>query len=366
MKARELGITFTGKTGTYNAITDVNGVEVGYETIIEGNGNLEVGKGPIRTGVTIILPRGIKTFNKSNGCYASWYSFNGNGEMTGTTWIEESGQLDGPIAITNTHNVGTVHDAIIQYYIQKGEGQAWILPVVAETYDGFLNDVNGFHVKEDHVFKAIESASTGSIEEGNVGGGTGMVCHGFKGGTGTSSRIVEINNKQFIVGVLVQSNYGSREHLTIRGKPIGVKIKGFELKKGITKDQQKKDGSIIVIVATDAPLLPFQLKKLAKRVPQGIGRVGGFGANSSGDIFLAFSTHNTFNQPSTISEETTTDTVESLRNNLLNKLFIATVEATEEAILNALVSAKTMEGINGNTVYGIPHDQLQKIFSKKQ
>lgn len=366
MKARKLGISFTGETGKYNAITDVNGIEVGYTTIIEGDGSLKVGKGPIRTGVTIILPRGKKTFDKSNGCYASWYSFNGNGEMTGTTWIDESGQLDSPIAITNTHSVGTVHDAIIQYYIKGGEAQAWILPVVAETYDGFLNDVNGFHVKEEHVFKAIENATTGPIEEGNVGGGTGMVCHGFKGGTGTSSRVVEINDKKFTVGVLVQSNYGSREHFTIRGVPFGNKIKGFELKKGFNKDQPKKDGSIIVIVATDAPLLPFQLKKLTKRVPQGIGRVGGFGANSSGDIFLAFSTHNTFNKSSISSEEPTTDVVESLRNNLLNKLFVATVEATEEAILNALVSAKTMEGINGNMVYGIPHDQLKAIFSKKE
>ena len=362
MKARELGIKFPGKTGKWNAITDVSEVEVGYSTIIKGDGQLVIGKGPIRTGVTMILPRGKKEFLEHNPSYAAWYSLNGNGEMTGTTWIEESGMVEGPIALTNTHSVGTVHDSIVSYYVSKGVADVWILPVVAETYDGFLNDINGFHVKEQHVFDAIETATTGNLEEGNVGGGTGMICHGFKGGTGTSSRIINIRDTEYTIGVLVQANYGDRKNLTIRGIPVGEKLIGNERRNGLSTIDSKKNSSIIVIVATNAPLLPFQLKKLVKRVPIGIGRVGGFGANSSGDIFLAFSTYNNLKRTSSMSAEITIDTVKSLNSNLLDTLYSATIEATEEAIINALVSAQTMVGVNGNTVYQIPIDQLKKIL----
>lgn len=359
MRARDLGIPFTGLTGQFNSITDVKGVEVGFTTIIKGDGPLVVGKGPVRTGVTMILPRGKAGLFENNPCYASWYSFNGNGEMTGTTWVDESGMLFGPIAITNTHSVGAVHDAIIKYHVTKGIKINWLLPVVAETYDGFLNDTSGFHVKEEHVFQAIENASTGLVEEGNVGGGTGMICHAFKGGTGTSSRIVVINDKKYTIGILVQANYGDREYFTIRGLSLGDKLDVPKPKRGELSNEIKKDGSIIVIVATDAPLVPYQLKKLTKRVPLGVGRVGGFGSNSSGDIFLAFSTANSLIQ----SEEQTIYDVQSLKNDLLNQFYIATIEATEEAILNSLTSAKTMIGINGNTAYQLPINQIKKIFS---
>ena len=269
-RARDLGISFEGKTGPNNAITDVEGILVGHSTIIKGDGKLVVGKGPVRTGVTVVLPKG----KKYDPVFAGWYSLNGNGEMTGTTWVEESGFLEGPVAITNTHSVGVVRDAIVQWgYDNKyfdplpnAPGIFWALPVVAETYDGGLNDINGHHVKKEHAYTALNSATSGKVIEGNVGGGTGMVCHGFKGGIGTSSRVIKVNNVKYTIGVLVQANYGSRKSLTISGVPVGKDIKGYQRKRHSSVNGDGV-GSIIVIVATDAPLLPHQLKRLARRVP---------------------------------------------------------------------------------------------------
>ncbi len=349
-RARDLGVPFEGKPGKFNAITDVKGVKVGHVTLISGKGKLKTGKGPVRTGVTAILPRGKKTAP----VFAGWYSLNGNGEMTGTTWIEESGFLEGPVMITNTHSVGVVRDAVVEWLVSKNDKSdlLWSLPVVAETYDGFLNDINGFHVKRKHVFKALKDASSGRVTEGGVGGGTGMICHGFKGGIGTSSRKVSIDNECYRVGVLVQANYGQRRTLTIAGVPVGREITELMPHTG-----SRGDGSIIVVVATDAPLLPHQLKRLARRVPMGIARVGGLGNNSSGDIFVAFSTANR----NAADNDDVVD-VEMLPNEWMDDLFEATVQATEESIINALVAGRTMKGINGNTVYGIPHDRLQDVL----
>jgi len=359
-RARDLGVPFDGNTGPLNAITDVEGVTVGLVTLVEGEGILEVGKGPVRTGVTAILPRG----KCHDPVFAGWYSLNGNGEMTGTTWIEESGFLEGPVMITNTHSVGVVRDAVVQwaaaneiYEPLTGRPDIfWSLPVVAETYDGDLNDINGFHVTADHAFQALDRARSGPVTEGNVGGGTGMSCHGFKGGTGTASRQIEESGERYTVGVLVQANYGVRENLTVAGVPVGREI--TDLVAEIHSPQQEF-GSIIVVVATDAPLLPHQLKRLARRVPMGIARVGGYGGNSSGDIFLAFSTAN----PGAAAR-TGMPTVQMLPNDRMSSLFLATIEATEEAIVNALVAARTMSGINGNTKYALPHDRLQEVLKK--
>lgn len=283
-RAREIGIPFEGTTGKYNAITDVNGVEVGYSTIVSGAGKNMLGQGPVRTGVTAILPRG----KKSNPVFSNWYSLNGNGEMTGTTWITESGFLETPIMITNTNSVGVVRDAVLKWFVQNRwykENWWYTYPVVAETYDGFLNDIYGFHVKESHAYEALNSASTGPVKEGNVGGGTGMLCLGFKGGTGTSSRVVKIKDSTYTVGVLVQANFGSKKNLTIAGVAVGKELRdtlNYELKGPPSFNRQDGDGSIIVVVATDAPLLPHQLKRIAARVPIGIGNVGGRGENGSG------------------------------------------------------------------------------------
>ena len=355
-RARDLGIPFTGTPGKFNAITDVAGVEVGYKTIIEGKGKLEVGKGPVRTGVTAIFPKGKGSLDR---VFAAWYTLNGNGEMTGTTWVKESGGLGSPVLITNTHSVGIVRDAVIEWYMRKLNQKDYSgdvsLPVVAETWDGFLNDINGFHVKKEHVFEAMESATSGFLKEGNVGGGTGMVAHGFKGGTGTSSRKLDDKNGGYTVGILVQANYGRRELLSIAGVPVGTEITDLMPLEKADKDQ----GSIIVVLATDAPLLPHQLERLAKRIPLGIGVMGGRGGNSSGDIFIAFSTAN---------PEVTKDDglihLEMLPNEKINSLFEATASATEEAIVNAMIAAETMEGINGNTVYAIPHDRLIAVLKK--
>ena len=362
IRARDLGIPFHGKTGKYNSITDVGGILVGHETIIEGDGDLIVGKGPIRTGVTCILPRGMKY----DPVFAGWYSLNGNGEMTGTTWVEESGFLEGPIMITNTHSVGIVRDAVIEWSYKNKffktlyniKDLFWALPVVAETYDGSLNDINGFHVKKEHAFNALNNAKGGIISEGNVGGGTGMICHGFKGGIGTSSRKISIQKEDYTVGVLVQANYGNRDDLTIAGVPIGKEIKNLQPK--ITFGEKREGlGSIIVVVATDAPFLPNQLKRLARRVPVGISKVGGFGSNGSGDIFIAFSTAN-----SEAYNREEIKKISFLPNDLMNPFLKATAQATEEAIINALVSANTMIGINNNTVYKLPHDELKNILKK--
>lgn len=362
-RARDLGIPFEGEPGKFNAITDVPGVEVGLTTIIEGEGNLKTGKGPVRTGVTAILPRG-KTYDP---VFAGWYSFNGNGEMTGTTWVEESGFLEGPVMITNTHSVGTVRDAVIEWqyknkFFKPLNGTTdvfWSLPVVAETYDGLLNDINGFHVKKEDAFQALDSADAGPVREGGVGGGTGMVAHQFKGGTGTSSRIIEINGSKYTLGVLVQANYGSRGDLNIAGVPVGKEIDAPDNKIKLGSEPEGDSGSIIVIVATNAPLMPHQLKRLARRVPVGIARVGGYGGNGSGDIFLAFSTAN-----EDASNRSENKTINTIPNDWMNPLFKATAHATEEAIINALVAGETMEGINGNTIYELPMEKVIELLKK--
>ena len=358
-RARDIGIPFNGTPGKYNAITNVKGVEVGYSTIISGSGKNIRGKGPVRTGVTAIFPRG-----KNNiPVYANWYTLNGNGEMTGTTWMTESGFLEGPVMITNTNSVGTVRDAVLKWYVKTGwykEDFWYTYPVVAETYDGFLNDIYGFHIKEENAYEALDSAKSGFIEEGNVGGGTGMRCLGFKGGTGTSSRIVKIKDSTYTVGVLVQSNFGSKRNFTIAGVPVGKELKdtlNYEFK--APPSYQPGDGSIIVVLATDAPLLPHQLKRMAARVALGVGIVGGRGENGSGDIFLAFSTANP-----TAFQRTAFTKLEELPNDLINPLFDATVQAVEEAIINAMVAAETMEGINGNKAYGLPHKLVMDVLKK--
>ena len=358
-RARDLGVPFDGSPGLYNAITDVAGVNVGHSTLIAGEGRLEVGKGPVRTGVTAVLPRG----KRYEPVFAGWSCLNGNGEMTGTTWVEESGFLEGPVLITNTHSVGVVHDAVTEWILKQRARDPeaaetfWSLPVVAETYDGRLNDINGFHVKKHHAFEALEGAAPGRVEEGNVGGGTGMVCHQFKGGIGTASRRLDEEEGGYTVGVLVQANYGSRELLTIAGVPVGREIP--DLMPVINGGGSGNGGSIIVVVATDAPLLPHQLKRLARRVPLGISKLGGIASNGSGDIFIAFSTAN----PGAYRRGEVSE-LRMLPNDGISGLFLATVRATEEAIVNALVAAETMTGINGNTVYALPHDRLTTILRK--
>ena len=359
-RARDLGIPFDGTPGPLNAITDVAGVQVGHTTLIEGEGKLVQGKGPIRTGVTAILPRGDRSLD--DPCFAGWSSLNGNGEMTGTTWVEESGFAEGPIMITNTHSVGIVRDAVISWRASQGSADAsgywWSLPIVAETWDGFLNDINGFHVKEKHAHEAIRNAKGGPVEEGCVGGGTGMVCHSFKGGIGTASRVVTIKNQDYTLGVLVQANYGDRKNLTIAGVPVGKEITDLMPRDSYEKNQEG-DGSIIVVIATDAPLLAHQMKRLARRVPMGVGKVGGYGHDGSGDIFIAFSTAN-----SNVAFSDGTVNVEMLPNWMISPLFEATVQAVEEAIVNTLVAAETMEGINNNKVWALPHGRLIQIMKK--
>lgn len=358
-RARDIGIPFNGVTGKFNAITDVKGVEVGYSTLISGQGKNVRGKGPVRTGVTAILPRG----RNNNPVFANFYSLNGNGEMTGTTWITESGFLETPIMITNTNSVGVVRDAVLKWFVKTKwykEDFWYTYPVVAETYDGFLNDIYGFHVKEEHAYEALDSARSGFLNEGNVGGGTGMMCLGFKGGTGTSSRIVKIKDSTYTVGVLVQSNFGSKRNFTIAGVPVGKELSdtlNYEFK--APPSYQAGDGSIIVVVATDAPLLPHQLKRIAARVPIGVGLVGGRGENGSGDIFIAFSTANP-----TAFQRKDVSKVEQLPNDLINPLFDATVQAVEEAIINAMVAAETMEGVNGNKAYKLPHKLVLDLLKR--
>ncbi|MGH9321396.1 MAG: P1 family peptidase [Vicinamibacteria bacterium] len=348
-RARDLGVPFGGAPGRWNAITDVPGVEVGHVTLIEGEGALQVGNGPVRTGVTVILPRG----ESKDPVFAGWFTLNGNGEMTGTTWVEESGFLEGPIAITNTHSVGVVRDAIISWQAEREFlFQPWSLPVVAETYDGFLNDINGFHVRKEHVTEALQTAESGAVEEGAVGGGTGMICYGFKGGIGTASRVLEGGHT---VAALVQANFGGRPELTIAGVPVGMELKDVPS----PRDEDQALGSIIIVVATDAPLLPHQLKRLARRASLGIARTGAISGNGSGDIFIAFSTGN----PGAASAESAS-AVTLLPNDKLNPIFRATVESVEEAIVNALVAGKTMTGVDGHRVEGLPHRELRRILQK--
>jgi len=352
-RARDLGVPFDGTPGPNNAITDVKGVEVGHTTLIRGEGKLKVGEGPVRTGVTAVLPRGK---NSIDPVFGGWFALNGNGEMTGTTWLEESGILDGPVMITNTHSVGVVRDAVIAWRIKHGppdaEGYDWSLPVVAETADDDLNDMNGFHVKPEDAFHALDSAHGGPVEEGNVGGGTGMICNEFKGGIGTASRVLFTDYGKYTVGVLVQCNYGSRSQLHIAGVPVGREMPEHTFRTGDV-------GSIIVVVATDAPLIPTQLKRLARRVPLGLGRDGSYSGDGSGDIFIAFSTAN----PGAASIGGLHD-LKMLDNDKLNPIFLATVQATEEAVINAMVAAETMKGINDFTVYALPHDKLREVLKK--
>jgi L-aminopeptidase/D-esterase-like protein len=358
IRARALGIPFDGTPGALNAITDVAGVEVGYTTLIRGEGKLEVGKGPVRTGVTAILPRG----KNDDPVYAGVFSLNGNGEMTGTAWIEEGGFLEGPIALTNTHSVGVVRDAIIAWRMKRGGadpgGFYWSLPVVAETWDGWLNDVNGFHVKPEDVFNALNSAHGGAIDEGSVGGGTGMVCYEFKGGTGTSSRKVEMKEKKdaaprtYTIGVLLQANFGRRPQLVLAGMPVGKEIPGEVYK--------RENGSCIAVVATDAPLLPHQLKRLARRVSLGLARTGTVSGNGSGDLFIAFSTAN----PEASNADKLTRSVETVPNDRLDPIFEAVVQATEEAVVNALVDNQSMTGRDNHRVDALPHERVRELLKK--
>jgi D-aminopeptidase len=391
-RARDLGVPFDGTPGANNAITDIKGVEVGHTTLISGEGKLVVGKGPVRTGVTAIHPRG-KTSN--DAVFAAWFTLNGNGEMTGTTWVDDSGFLNGPVMITNTHSVGVVRDAVIAWKVKHGtpdmEGYWWSLPVVAETWDGWLNDINGFHVHSEDAWHALDTARSGAVEEGNVGGGTGMICNEFKGGIGTSSRVLDAKAGGYTVGVLVQCNYGTRNQLRIAGVPVGKEIPekpaygedetasiGIESKspskstwgqppsavqrpKGsLNSGQAGKDvGSIIVVVATDAPLIPTQLKRIAKKVSLGLGRDGSYSGDGSGDIFIAFSTAN----PGAVGTNGLHQ-LTMLPNDSLDPIFLATVQATEEAVVNAMVAAETMKGIDNHEVIALPHDRLQQVLKK--
>lgn len=363
MPTRKLGLKFKGETGKYNAITDVPGVEVGYTTLIEGDGKLVVGEGPIRTGVTAILPRGKSKELKP--VFAGVHSFNGNGEMTGAHWINDGGHFSGPICISNTHAVGTLHQATIKWMVNQYDAEfnkehLWALPVIAETYDGLLNDINGFHIKEEHVFAALNSAKSGEIAEGNVGGGTGMIAYEFKGGTGTSSRKISLAGSEYHLGVLVQANYGRRDWLNILGVPVGEHMQENRV-------YNKEMGSVIVIIATDIPLLPHQLKRVAKRASIGIGRSGSPGGNDSGDIFLAFSTANKMNIPS--KEKAVLD-VTYLNDDYLDDVYEQTCHAVDEAVISAMLNAESMSiikktsSITSDIVKAIDHDELLSLMER--
>ncbi|TAM81385.1 MAG: S58 family peptidase [Acidobacteria bacterium] len=357
-RARDLGIPFEGTPGHFNAITDVKGVTVGFTTLISGNGKLVVGRGPVRTGVTAILPRGMKA---KDPVMSGFFSQNGNGEMTGIHWVKESGFLEGPIMITNTHSVGVVRDAVIAWQLKHGGTlYPWSLPVVAETWDGFLNDADGFHVKPADTWHALDTAESGPVAEGNVGGGTAMQCFGFKGGTGTSSRVLTADEGGYTVGVLVQCNTGSRKDLRIAGVPVGreVKLPGLQAE---AKDPEQRDmGSIIIVIATDAPLIPTQMDRLARRATLALGRLGSYSGDGSGDLFVSFTTANS----GAVIPAGGIAHVQMLPNGRINPLFLATVDATEEAIVNALVAAKTMTGVDGHTSLALPHDQVREILKK--
>ncbi len=360
VRARDLGVPFDGTPGSLNAITDVAGVTVGDTTLISGEGKLQVGKGPVRTGVTAVLPRGKNSIG--DPVFAGWWSLNGNGEMTGTTWVEESGFLTGPVMITNTHSVGVVRDAAIQWRVLHGQegpdNDWWSLPVVAETWDGWLNDINGFHVKPEHALHAIDSAASGPVQEGNVGGGTGMICNEFKGGIGTASRKLAAKDGGYTVGVLVQCNFGRRPNLRIAGVPVGREIPE-EAPYSSATFGDGEFGSVIVVVATDAPLVAHQLKRVSRRVSLALGRLGSISGNGSGDIFIAFSTAN----PGAASPDHVVD-LKMLPNDKIEPIFAATVQATEEAIVNAMIAAETMTGIDNHRVIALPHDKLRAVLKK--
>jgi D-aminopeptidase len=352
-RARDLGVPFDGVPGKLNAITDVRGVEVGQRTIVEGEGKLVVGEGPVRTGVTAILPLGRT--NANTPVPAAVFSLNGNGEMTGSAWVEESGFLEGPILLTNTHSVGVVRDAVVEWGTKKFPGTGYFsLPVVAETWDGELNDINGFHVAREHVFYALDSARSGPVAEGNVGGGTGMRAFGFKAGLGTSSRLLSYHGGEICVGILVQANMARRQNLIIAGVPVGREIADLQ---PVVHREIEKEGSILVVIATDAPLLPHQLKRVAKRAALGVARTGAVSTNSSGDLFIAFTTAT----PALVGDR---EQWSVFRNDDLDPVLSATVEATEEAIVNALLAAETMHGANGNTFFALPHDRLRDVLKK--
>jgi len=383
--ARRLGVPLTGTPGRFNAITDVAGVEVGHATLVRGDGVLRVGEGPVRTGVTAILPRGRLA---GDSAFAAWFSLNGNGEMTGTTWIEEGGILESPILITNTHSVGVVRDAAIAWMRRRDPSFLWALPVVAETYDGSLNDINGFHVKPEDVVAALDGARGGPVEQGAVGGGTGMICHGFKGGIGSASRVLPAEGGGYTVGVLVQCNQGRRADLRVAGVPVGELIEGYppcymdpsvpaelrwrgvpacppapareEMPDGAAVPTPEGMGSIIIVLATDAPLLPTQVKRLVTRTALGLARIGGMGYNGSGDIFVGFTTANR----EAAARRSGVSGLEMLSNDEINGLISATVHATEEAILNAMLAARTLTGINGYTVPALPEERLQEIMER--
>lgn len=395
-RARDLGIPFRGTPGPLNAITDVAGVEVGHTTLIRGEGRLVVGEGPVRTGVTAVHPRGRAS---TDPVFAAWFPLNGNGEMTGTTWVDESGMLGGPVMITNTHSVGVVRDAVVGWLVERDPSDLWLLPVVAETWDGVLNDLNGFHVRPEHAVAALESARGGPVEEGAVGGGTGMVCNGFKGGIGTASRRVSAEAGGYTVGVLVQCNYGAQTDLRIAGVPVGRELR----ERGVTgrcltgdeppsrewlrglppcdedggaggegdgsaaaaAGSEEGLGSIIIIVATDAPLLPHQLERLVKRAALGVARDGSVAHNGSGDIFVAFATGNTRLEGRGDGDVGGGPVpLEMLPNDRINPLFYATVQATEEAVVNAMVAAETMTGADGVRVRRIPHEAVREILEE--
>jgi L-aminopeptidase/D-esterase-like protein len=382
-RARDLGVPFDGTPGAYNAITDVKGVEVGHTTLISGEGKLVVGKGPVRTGVTAIHPRGEAS---NDAVFAGWFTLNGNGEMTGTTWVDDSGFLNGPVMITNTHSVGVVRDAVIAWKVKRGEpdmeGYWWSLPVVAETWDGWLNDINGFHVHPEDAWHALDTAHSGPVEEGSVGGGTGMICNEFKGGIGTSSRVLDAKAGGYTIGVLVQCNYGRRRELRIAGVPVGKEIpekpaygddenasviEGSSI--GAKKIAGKDTGSIIIVVATDAPLIPTQLKRVAKKVSLGLGRDGSYSGDGSGDIFIAFSTANPGavaapNEKLPANDPRNLHQLTMLPNDSLDPIFLATVQATEEAVVNAMVAAETMKGIDDHEVIALPHERLREVLRK--
>ena len=378
--ARSLGVPLPGTPGPNNAITDVAGVEVGHSTIISGSGRLQIGKGPVRTGVTAILPRGRVGHDSA---FAAWFSLNGNGEMTGTTWIREGGILETPILITNTHSVGIARDALIEWLRAHGRDFSWALPVVAETYDGLLNDINGFHVKREHVFASLDSARGGPVKQGAVGGGTGMLCNGFKGGIGSSSRKLTERGGGYTVGVLVQCNYGGRRHLRIAGVPVGelvtdaplcytseiappserlgtIPLCNMRTQAQPVREEEFDLGSIIIVIATDAPVLPHQLDRIVKRAALGIGKLGGIASNGSGDIFIAFSTANR----EAVAASAGTVKVEMLPNDRIDFLFDATVQATEEAILNAMVAADDMVGANDLRAPALPEGKLKELMQK--
>jgi L-aminopeptidase/D-esterase-like protein len=355
-RARDLGIAFDGVPGSYNSITDIPGVQVGYKTRIEGAGKLIVGKGPIRTGVTVILPHG------KNGDYypCGYFSLNGDADMSAALYIDDYGMRWGPIGITNTNSAGVVRDAIGEWnyrtFSERGvEDMSFGYPIVGETWDGDFNDINGFHITKQDVFDALDSAKSGPIAEGNVGGGTGMWLYGFKGGNGTASRQVTIGDTTYTVGVLIQANFGRRDDLMIRGVPVGKEI--TELAPVI--DEEWTDGSVFVVIGTDAPMLSLYLRHMAKRSALGMARTGTTSGNGSGDVFLAFST-----SPFQYDSTYTTMTQRSITKWNLDKLYRAAVEATEEAIINVLVGAETMSGANGNTLYGMPHDRLREVMRK--